>query len=177
MPDPATPTGGSSAPSPVRTRTKVRRHYRDREHCGTYVRELCNSRLYQLRFWCPLPGANPYYASAHCGGAGLSVHAGIYPTIRDAKTALKAILPILKGCRPIDVWRAVRELQDQGTIPVGRRGKILPLWVRRVVVKGGCGYVGVLRREGLDPVWTPTQKTPEAAHMILWEKVTTPAAG
>lgn len=155
LPTPGTTAAPSSTPS-----RKPRRHYRDREACGRYIRLLSQSRQYQLRIHCPALAA----LRGDCYGG---VHAGLFATLRDAHRARDLFLRTVQGDTPLAIWRAVRLLQDKGIIPVGNRGAILPLWVRRegTTFVAECVHAGKTHR-------TEPMSTPEAAHAALWESLT-----
>lgn len=141
----------------------ARRHYRDRQGCGTYVRLLTNCRKYQLRVWCPLPfGTDPQ--------RGFPVHCGLFNTAKDARAVLCKLTRLFGATyTPLGVWKGVAKLQDEGIIPIGRAGRILPLWVRRC---GDGRYTASATVRGTT-LSVPPQDTPEAAHTALWSIVAT----
>ncbi len=172
MPDEQTPSGVAATVltlpvpqarpgAPDRTPSgRTRRHYREREACGTYVRLLTQARLYQLRVWCPLPASvDPR--------RGIPTHCGLFPTADAARHALRELSRrVPDPYTPLDVWRAVSALQSSGVIPVGRQGPILPLWVRR----HGDAFVASCVRRGTTTATAPFD-TPEGAHAHLWSLI------
>lgn len=139
----------------------TRRHYRQREACGTYVRLLTNSRKYQLRVWCPVPySVDPQ--------RGFPIHCGLFDTPQAARAALCKLTRLFGATyTPLDVWRGVARLQAEGAIPVGRAGGILPLWVRRLS-DGTYAAECVRRGERFAAGPLPTA---EAAHLAVWTAV------
>ncbi len=154
---------------------KSRRHYHEREYCGRHVRLIPQFSLYQLRVFLPavhiLPGL--YVRTGPDKFHGFSVNCGLFPTPRAAKQALAALQSKLDDHPlPIDVWHVVVELQEEEVIPMGRRGQILPLWVRRA----GSSFVGVYERRDHEPFRTRTVPTAETAHRAVWRHLQQMAA-
>ncbi len=137
---------------------KERRHYREREMCGRYIRLLTHSRCYQLRIHSP--------PLATLCGHGM-IHGGLFADLWSARRAREKFLALVRGDRPIDIWRAIAALQAAGAIPTGRRGTILPHFVRR----HGQGFVAQMTRHGVT-LKTRPMPTPESAHMSLWLRLT-----
>lgn len=157
---------GTPPPTPFGPSGKARRHYREREACGKYIRALTNSRQYQLRVYSqPLADICSGYGRAKMHGG---IHCGLFPDLRAAKIARAELLRLLGTAdTPLAIWKVAVQLQVRGVIPTGRRGPLLPHFVRR----SGRAFVAAVTRLGVT-IRTPPMPTPESAHALLWKKLT-----
>lgn len=149
------------------------RHYRERETLGKYIRRRDPSSFYQVCIWISAKRIAPQvydrYRTESPAMHGFSINCGFFLGTRDAQKALAAILKLIpEQPNPLDVWRATSKLQDDNIIPIGRRGRILPLWVRVRDDK----FVGIYRKGCEDEFRTKPYDSPELAHAMIWEHLT-----